>query len=71
MNNHIKLVLKPLLVLRKSVYRLFGLEREEQFYRDLTLFKDKNDFGQFLTIVQWIFSNGKNLNKLEKLMMNN
>ena len=71
MNNHIKLVLKPLLELRKSVYRLFGLEREEQFYRDLTLFKDKNDFGQFLTIVQWIFSNGKNLNKLEKLMMNN
>ena len=49
MNNHIKLVLKPLLELRKSGYRLFALEREEQFYRDLTLFKDKNDFGQFLT----------------------
>ena len=49
MNNHIKLVLKPLLDLRKSGYRLFALEREEQFYRDLTLFKDKNDFGQFLT----------------------
>ena len=49
MNNHIKLVLKPLLDLRKSGYRLFALEREEQFYRDLTVFKDKNDFGQFLT----------------------
>ena len=49
MNNHIKLVLKPLLDLRKSGYRLFSLEREEQYYRDLTLFKDKTDFGQFLT----------------------
>ena len=49
MNNHIKLVLKPLLDLRKSGYRLFALEREEQYYRDLTIFKDKNDFGQFLT----------------------
>ena len=48
MNNHIKLVLKPLLELRKSGYRLFALEREEQFYRDLTLFKDKNDLGVFL-----------------------
>ena len=49
MNNHIKLVLKPLLDLRKSGYRLFALEREELFYKDLTLFKDKTDFGQFLT----------------------
>ena len=49
MNNHIKLVLKPLLDLRKSGYRLFALEREEQYYRDLTLFKDKTDLGQFLT----------------------
>ena len=49
MNNHIKLVLKPLLELRKSGYRLFALEREEEFYRDLTVFKDKKDFGQFLT----------------------
>ena len=48
MNNHIKLVLKPLLDLRKSGYRLFALEREEQYYRDLTIFKEKNDFGQFL-----------------------
>ena len=49
MNNHIKLVLKPLLDLRKSGYRLFALEREEQFYKDLTIFKDKTDFGEFLT----------------------
>ena len=49
MNNHIKLVLKPLLDLRKSGYRLFALEREEQFYKDLTLFKDKTDFGVFLS----------------------
>ena len=48
MNNHIKLILKPLLDLRKSGYRLFSLEREEQFYRDLTLFKDKTDLNQFL-----------------------
>ena len=48
MNNHVKLILKPLLDLRKSGYRLFSLEREEQFYRDLTLFKDKNDLNQFL-----------------------
>ena len=49
MNNHIKLVLKPLLDLRKSGYRLFALEREEQFYRDLTLFKDKTDLAQFVS----------------------
>ena len=48
MNAHIKLILKPLLDLRKSGYRLFSLEREEQFYRDLTLFKDKTDLNQFL-----------------------
>ena len=48
MNNHIKLVLKPLLDLRKSGYRLFSLEREEEFYRDLTLFKDKTDLTEFL-----------------------
>ena len=48
MNAHIKLILKPLLDLRKSGYRLFSLEREEEFYRDLTLFKDKTDLNQFL-----------------------
>ena len=55
MNNHIKLVLKPLLELRKSGYRLFALEREEQFYRDLTLFKDKNDLGTFLKSTEDFF----------------
>ena len=48
MHNHIKLILKPLLDLRKSGYRLFALEREEEFYRDLTLFKDKTDLNEFL-----------------------
>ena len=40
--------LMNILDLRKSGYRLFALEREEQFYRDLTMFKDKTDLGIFV-----------------------
>ena len=48
MNAHVKLILKPLLDLRRSGYRLFSLEREELNYHDLTLFKDKNDLKELM-----------------------
>ena len=48
MHNHVKLVLKPLLDLRKSGYRLFSLEQYEKNNRHLTMFNDKNDLKVFL-----------------------
>ena len=48
MNAHVKLILKPLLDLRRSGYRLFSLEREELNYHDLTLFKDTNDLRELM-----------------------
>ena len=48
MHNHVKLVLKPLLDLRKSGYRLFSLEQYEKNNRHLTMFNDKNDLKIFL-----------------------
>ena len=55
MNNHIKLILKPLLDLRRSGYRLFALECEELNYRDLTIFKDKNDLSLFKSGIKNFF----------------
>ena len=48
MHNHVKLVLKPLLDLRKSGYRLFSLEQYENNNRHLTMFNDKKDLSVFL-----------------------
>ena len=48
MHNHVKLVLKPLLDLRKSGYRLFALEQYEKNNRHLTMFNDKKDLHIFL-----------------------
>ena len=48
MHNHVKLVLKPLLDLRKSGYRLFSLEQYEDNNRHLTMFNDKKDLTIFL-----------------------
>ena len=47
MHEHVKLVLYPLRMLRKSGYRLFSLEKLEQNNVDLTMFKDKKDFKLF------------------------
>ena len=52
MNAHVKLILKPLLDLRRSGYRLFSLEREELNYHDLTLFKDTNDLKELMKSTQ-------------------
>ena len=48
MHNHVKLVLKPLLELRKSGYRLFSLEQFEKNNRHLTMFNDKKDLSIFI-----------------------
>ena len=48
MHRHVKLVLKPLLDLRKSGYRLFSLEQYEKNNRHLTMFNDKKDLSSFL-----------------------
>ena len=47
MHEHVKLVLYPLRMLRKSGYRLFSLEKLEENNTDLTMFKDKKDFKIF------------------------
>ena len=48
MHQHVKLVLKPLLDLRKSGYRLFSLEQYEKNNRHLTMFNDTKDLSIFL-----------------------
>ena len=48
MHQHVKLILKPLLDLRKSGYRLFSLEQYEKNNRHLTMFNDKKDLSSFL-----------------------
>ena len=48
MHQHVKLVLKPLLDLRKSGYRLFSLEQYEKKNIHLTIFNDKKDLSLFI-----------------------
>ena len=48
MHQHIKLILKPLLDLRRSGYRLFALEQSEKQNRHLTIFNDKKDLSFFI-----------------------
>jgi hypothetical protein len=43
MHEHVKLILYPLRELRRSGYRLFSLEKLEENYTHLTVFKDKKD----------------------------
>ena len=43
MHEHVKLILYPLRELRRSGYRLFSLEKLEENYTHLTVFKDKHD----------------------------
>ena len=48
MHQHVKLILKPLLELRKSGYRLFSLEQSEKNNKHLTIFKDTKDLSVFI-----------------------
>ena len=45
---NIKLILKPLRMLRKSAYRIFSVERNEQKYQDLLTFQDPKDMDKYL-----------------------
>ena len=49
MHRHVKLILKPLLDLRRGGYRLFSLEQMEKNNKHLTIFNDKKDLSIFLT----------------------
>ena len=55
MHRHVKLILKPLLDLRRGGYRLFALEQLEKNNRHLTIFNDKKDLSMFLTSSQDFF----------------
>ena len=55
MHNHVKLILKPLLDLRRGGYRLFAIEQYEKDNRHLTIFNDKKDLSMFITSSQDFF----------------
>lgn len=46
--HNIKVILRPLLDLRKANYHLFMMELRENYDVDLTLFNDKKDLGEFM-----------------------
>ena len=48
MHQHVKLILKPLLDLRRAGYRLFSVEKVEENYYDLTFFNDKDSLLRFM-----------------------
>ena len=48
MHQHVKLILKPLLDLRRAGYRLFSVEKAEENYYDLTFFNDKDSLLRFM-----------------------
>ena len=48
MHNHVKLILKPLLDLRRGGYRLFALEQFEKNNKHLTIFNDTKDLTAFM-----------------------
>ena len=56
MHRHVKLILKPLLDLRRGGYRLFALEQYEKNNKHLTIFNDKKDLNMFLTSSREFFS---------------
>ena len=48
MHQHVKLILKPLLDLRRAGYRLFSVEKAEENYYDLTFFNDTDSLRTFM-----------------------
>ena len=55
MHRHVKLILKPLLDLRRGGYRLFSIEQMEKENRHLTIFHDKKDLSLFMSSSQNFF----------------
>ena len=55
MHRHVKLILKPLLDLRRGGYRLFSIEQMEKENRHLTIFDDKKDLTLFMSSSQNFF----------------
>ena len=50
-----KLILKPLLDLRRGGYRLFSIEQMEKENRHLTIFNNKKDLSLFMSSSQNFF----------------
>ena len=56
MHQHVKLILKPLLDLRRAGYRLFSVEKAEENYYDLTFFNDTESLKQFMESTKDFFT---------------
>ena len=75
MHQHVKLILKPLLDLRRAGYRLFSVEKAEENYYDLTFFNDTESLKTFMestrdffTWEKFIRSRDKDEEKLKEFM---
>ena len=75
MHQHVKLILKPLLDLRRAGYRLFSVEKAEENYYDLTFFNDTDSLRQFMQTTKEFFkwekfirSKDKDEEKLKEFM---
>ena len=66
MHQHVKLVLKPLLDLRRAGYRLFSVEKSEQNYYDLTFFNDTDSLRQFMDSTRDFFKWDKFIRSRDK-----
>jgi len=56
MHQHVKLILKPLLDLRRAGYRLFSVEKAEENYYDLTFFNDTESLKTFMQSTRDFFT---------------
>ena len=75
MHQHVKLILKPLLDLRRAGYRLFSVEKSEENYYDLTFFNDTDSLKKFMESTKDFFkwekfirSKDKDEEKLKEFM---
>jgi len=66
MHQHVKLVLKPLLDLRRAGYRLFSVEKSEQNYYDLTFFNDTESLRKFMESTRDFFKWDKFIRSRDK-----
>lgn len=77
LHENIKLILKPLRMLRKSAYRLFSMEMIECKNEDLTVFEDKKDMKKFLQNIrtymeseEYKMKRDSDINKIEDVFGN-
>ena len=75
MHQHVKLILKPLLDMRRAGYRLFSVEKAEENYYDLTFFNDTDSLRTFMESTRdyfkwekFIRSKDKDEEKLKEFM---